>query len=97
MVKARNISVIEISDAIGVIGLFQVTSEWEGFKKAELLDGNGCIILAPKVSEGMQTTFQSIFGEMFDLPVFTDMNIVAASPMIAHRLNEGKNAASKKS
>ncbi len=44
MITATEVKVLDLKVGDVSMGLFRITSEWEGFKKLESLSGRGCLI-----------------------------------------------------
>jgi len=87
-IKARSVEMFELSAELGLIGTFRIISQWEGFKKMECIDNGEVIIVAPKRIGPMENTFNSLFGEIFNIAELKDMIIIAASPELASRIKE---------
>lgn len=91
MLTAKEIKVLEIADSNGSLGLFQVESEWEGFKKLKSLKDGEVMIVIPRAKGNMISAFDDLFGDIFGKTILQDMILVSASPNLIFRLRNELN------
>ncbi len=93
MISATEVKVMDLSIEGESLGLFQVTSEWEGFKKLTNLRNGLCVILMPTVPDGMANCFEGLFAGISGTPIVKDMQLIAASPGIMTHIQQIKKKA----
>lgn len=83
MITATEVKVLDLKVGDVSMGLFRITSEWEGFKKLESLSGRGCLIGAPTEPEGLANCFDGLMAGISGIPIVKGLNVIAASPDLA--------------